>query len=93
MVLAGVAGLCDRYYIFAARPDDERKGAARGLKKKKAVAANSSLVIGLIVAIISGMLSACFNFGIEAGKPMADVANDVWKAAIPARVNFYIRIM
>jgi L-rhamnose-H+ transport protein len=29
---------------------------------------------GLIVATISGILSACFNFGIEAGKPMADEA-------------------
>ncbi len=29
---------------------------------------------GLTVAIISGILSACFNFGIEAGKPMALVA-------------------
>jgi len=28
----------------------------------------------LIVAIISGILSACFNFGIEAGKPMANAA-------------------
>lgn len=29
---------------------------------------------GLTVATISGVLSACFNFGIEAGKPMAGVA-------------------
>ncbi len=29
---------------------------------------------GLLVATISGMLSACFSFGIEAGKPMADAA-------------------
>lgn len=33
-----------------------------------------SLVKGLIVATISGILSACFNFGIEAGKPMAEEA-------------------
>ena len=30
-----------------------------------------NLVKGLIVATVSGILSACFNFGIEAGKPMA----------------------
>jgi L-rhamnose-H+ transport protein len=30
--------------------------------------------IGLVVAIISGVLSACFNFGIEAGTPMAKMA-------------------
>lgn len=29
---------------------------------------------GLIVAIISGILSACFNFGLEAGRPMAQMA-------------------
>jgi L-rhamnose-H+ transport protein len=29
---------------------------------------------GLIVATISGTLSACFNFGIEAGKPLAEAA-------------------
>ncbi len=33
-----------------------------------------SLIKGLIVATISGILSACFNFGIEAGKPMAEAA-------------------
>ena len=33
-----------------------------------------NLTKGLMVAIISGILSACFNFGIEAGKPMAAVA-------------------
>ncbi len=35
--------------------------------------------LGITLAIISGILSACFNFGIEAGKPMADVANQIWK--------------
>jgi L-rhamnose-H+ transport protein len=42
-------------------------------KKKKSVA-EFSLVKGLIVAIFSGIMSACFNFGIEAGKPMAAAA-------------------
>ena len=36
--------------------------------------------LGLTVALIAGILSACFNFGIEAGKPMANVANELWKA-------------
>jgi L-rhamnose-H+ transport protein len=44
--------------------------------------------LGILVSIISGILSACFNFGIEAGKPMADVANAVWKAAHPNEGNF-----
>ena len=41
--------------------------------KKKSVQ-EFSLVKGLIVAITSGILSSCFNFGIEAGKPMAETA-------------------
>ena len=32
--------------------------------------------LGLTVAIISGVLSACFNFGLEAGKSMSAVANE-----------------
>jgi len=44
--------------------------------------------LGLLVAIISGVLSACFNFGIEAAKPMANVANDLWKAANPGQGEF-----
>ncbi len=42
-------------------------------EKKKSVA-EFSLVKGLVVAILSGILSSFFNFGIEAGKPLADVA-------------------
>lgn len=33
-----------------------------------------SLVKGLVIAVISGILSSFFNFGIEAGKPMAEEA-------------------
>jgi L-rhamnose-H+ transport protein len=53
-----------------------------GMKKEKELSAEQkaegvkefNLAKGLIVATISGILSACFSFGIEAGKPMADVA-------------------
>jgi len=41
---------------------------------KKKTIAEFSLVKGLIIAIFSGILSAFFNFGIEVGKPLADVA-------------------
>src|SRR5690606_37214575 len=44
--------------------------------------------IGIIVALISGALSACFNFAIEAGKPMADVANALWKSVNPGQGEF-----
>lgn len=44
--------------------------------------------VGIIVALISGALSACFNFAIEAGKPMADVANALWKSVNPGQGEF-----
>lgn len=43
-------------------------------EKKKESIAEFNLAKGLVVATISGILSACFNFGIEAGKPMAEIA-------------------
>jgi L-rhamnose-H+ transport protein len=43
---------------------------------------------GIFVAIVSGVLSACFNFGIEAGKSMADTANEAWKVLHPNAGNF-----
>ena len=53
-----------------------------GMMKEKEIAGNGSrpadqefdIVKGLIIAVISGVLSSFFNFGIEAGKPMAEVA-------------------
>ncbi|HLG39241.1 MAG TPA: L-rhamnose/proton symporter RhaT, partial [Chitinophagaceae bacterium] len=35
--------------------------------------------------------SACFNFGLEAGKPMSDAANDLWKTANPGEGEFLFR--
>lgn len=50
-----------------------------------------SLTKGLIIATISGILSACFNFGIEAGSSMAVTANDLWKANHPGMGEFLYR--
>jgi L-rhamnose-H+ transport protein len=57
---------------------------------KKETIQEFNMVKGLIVAIISGVLSACFNFGIEAGKPMADAANSLWKAANPTETTEFL---
>ena len=46
--------------------------------------------LGLFVGIVSGVLSACFNFGIEAGKPMADAANELWKAVNPSETGNFL---
>lgn len=47
--------------------------------------------LGMTVAIVSGVLSACFNFGLEAGQSMATTANDLWKAAHPGEGEFLYR--
>ena len=49
------------------------------------------LVKGLILAVISGVLSACFSFGIEAGSSMGATANELWKAANPGQGEFLFR--
>jgi len=61
-------------------------------EKKKESIKEFSLVKGLVVCIISGILSACFNYGSEAGSPMAETANQLWKAAHPDQtINFLYR--
>jgi L-rhamnose-H+ transport protein len=65
LCLAGIA-ICGRAGILKEKEMPEAE-------KKKSIA-EFSLVKGLLVAIVSGILSACFNFGIEAGKPMAEAA-------------------
>lgn len=44
--------------------------------------------LGIFVAIVSGILSACFAFGIDAGKDMANEANNLWKAVHPHQGEF-----
>jgi L-rhamnose-H+ transport protein len=48
------------------------------------------LTKGLILAIISGVLSACFSFGIEAGASMGNTANELWKAAHPTEAGEFL---
>lgn len=43
-------------------------------EQQKATILEFNLTKGLIVATVSGILSACFAFGLQAGKPMADIA-------------------
>jgi len=72
VVLAGVVlclvgiYICGRAGVMKERelPEEEKKKSVQEF----------SLVKGLIVAVASGILSSCFNFGIEAGKPMAETA-------------------
>ena len=69
-----------------AMKDKELAGA-----KTDASGSEFKIGIGLLVAIVSGVLSACFSFGIEAGTSLGIVANDVWKAANPGQGEFLFR--
>jgi L-rhamnose-H+ transport protein len=72
IVLAGVV-LCLAGIYICGRAGMMKEKDLPDEEKKKSVA-EFSLVKGLIVAVFSGIMSACFNFGIEAGKPMAEAA-------------------
>ncbi len=68
-----------------------RAGAlkSRELEKERSVAGTEFKIgLGLFVAIISGVLSACFAFGIDAGKEMANEANLIWKSSHPGQGEF-----
>jgi L-rhamnose-H+ transport protein len=58
--------ICGRAGILKERelPEEEKKKSVSEFNISK----------GLFVAVTSGILSSCFNFGIEAGKPMAEMA-------------------
>ena len=44
--------------------EEERRNAIKEFALKK----------GLIIAVFAGIMSACFSFGLEAGKPVGDLA-------------------
>jgi len=86
-VLAGIL-VCTAGIIICGRAGTLKE---RDLSKAGAVADTNNeykFGLGITVAIISGVLSACFNFGIEAGKNMADTANAAWQALHPGQGNF-----
>jgi L-rhamnose-H+ transport protein len=59
-------------------------------ERKKESIKEFSLVKGLIVCTISGILSACFNYGIEAGTPMAEMADQLWQKANPGSTTEFL---
>jgi L-rhamnose-H+ transport protein len=72
IVLAGVIICLVGIYICGKAGMMKEKELPDEIKKKSV--SEFSLVKGLMVAVFSGIMSACFNFGIEAGKPMAEAA-------------------
>ncbi|HEY8935009.1 MAG TPA: L-rhamnose/proton symporter RhaT, partial [Cyclobacteriaceae bacterium] len=72
LVLKGIA-VC-LLGIFICGYAGIRKEKELPQEQKKSSISEFNLFKGLLVATVSGILSACFNFGIEAGKPMANIA-------------------
>ncbi|HRP54669.1 L-rhamnose/proton symporter RhaT [Agriterribacter sp.] len=90
VVLAGVV-LC-LLGIFICGKAGYRKEKELTEEKKKKSVSEFNLKKGLIVCILSGILSAGFNYGIEAGTAMAETANEAWKTANPTKnINFLFR--
>ncbi|MDP4265726.1 MAG: L-rhamnose/proton symporter RhaT, partial [Bacteroidota bacterium] len=94
IVLAGLV-LCVIAIIICGKAGMMKENEIRALKADDPHAIRMKLEykfgLGIFVSIVSGVLSACFNFGLEAGKPMADVANEAWKAANPGDGEFLYR--
>lgn len=72
LVLAGVA-VCLLGIAICGKAGMMKENELSADQKKQSIS-EFNLKKGLIVGTISGILSACFNFGIEAGKPMAAIA-------------------
>ena len=68
IALCGWAGMCKEHELT-----DEQK---------KATVAEFALGKGFAVAAMAGILSACFAFGLAAGKPIAEIAQEKGTAAI-----------
>jgi L-rhamnose-H+ transport protein len=51
-----------------------KKEGELSIEAKQESTSEFNFGLGIVIAVVSGLLSAFFNFGIEAGKPMADVA-------------------
>lgn len=50
------------------------KSSEMSEEEKKAAVKEFALKKGILIAVFSGIMSACFNFGYEAGKPIENVA-------------------
>lgn len=72
IVLIGVL-VCLLGIYFCGRAGSLKEKELTEDKKKESIV-EFNLLKGVAVATVSGVLSACFNFGIEAGKPLAVAA-------------------
>jgi L-rhamnose-H+ transport protein len=91
LVLLGVL-VCLIGIAISGRAGMMKENEISAEESKKSVA-EFALVKGLIIAIISGILSSFMNFGIESGKPMADAAVESGNNPLFANNVSYVIIM
>jgi L-rhamnose-H+ transport protein len=72
LVLTGVL-VCLIGIAISGKAGMMKEGELSEEEQKKSIK-EFSLIKGLLIAALSGILSSFFNFGIEAGKPLADAA-------------------
>lgn len=91
VVLAGML-VCVLGIVFCGRAGVMKEHDLKGDRQTGAAPDKGfSFGLGVTVAIVSGVLSACFNFGLEAGNSMAMKAQEIWKLANPGPENFLYR--
>jgi L-rhamnose-H+ transport protein len=88
IILLGI-GLCLVGIIVCGKAGMMKEKELPEEKKKESVK-EFNLVKGLLVCTLSGILSACFNYGIEAGTSMAERANEIWKSAHPDATSEFL---
>ncbi len=81
IIICGKAGMMKEKQIKAAGTDPH------GME----VRPEYKFALGMFVSIVSGVLSACFNFGLEAGQSIGHVANEAWKTINPGEGEFLYR--
>ncbi|HEX2627767.1 MAG TPA: L-rhamnose/proton symporter RhaT [Chitinophagaceae bacterium] len=90
IIIAGKAGMMKEKELRAASSGKAADPSPTDAHGAPAGKTEYKFALGMTVGIISGILSACFNFGIEAGEPMKAVADAAWKTAHPAEEGKFL---
>jgi L-rhamnose-H+ transport protein len=91
IAVCGKAGMMKEKDIGIKRAEEHKAGLGLEALPPNSISESNKeyrFGLGLFVSIVSGVLSACFAFGIDAGKVMANQANEAWKMTHPGDIGF-----
>ena len=83
IAVCGVAGMLKERHLKAADAGDGGKGADREF----------NLVLGLVVAVFAGVMSACMSFAFNAGAPVQDLAVQMGVPEVRSNVPLLVVIL